>query len=487
MQQVVNQPNKVGRNPTWFWNSSRIGWRINWNISDPSSIILSCLLGVVVGLLFLVSPVLALGLGLAIIIFAISLAKPIILCYLVISAIVLTSGIERGRLVPMLSGNEISLLGAGVIALLIILTEKRRKIAIPKYFWVAFIVLIGGTVIIPIATYLLQGTQLGFSNAFKMVGPIQYFMLFWLFAAIPENESDRRKIIWLMLGMGFIVAFVGLLQGVGIGPVDRVLATLYASSHEAMAARAGRVTSTLGSWNTLGIFMMTIILMCWAVLFEFKQQSSRLIIMGIMAISVLCLIASGSYAGIIGVMIGLLFLQLINPRGKRSMPILIGGIIGIALAIIVFYPYVQPLIEKRLNYQYREGGWVPQTLGYRFKVWREIFIPAIKQHFPWPVYPTVPSYFAWKFEESQYILLLFRTGLVGFISYLTWIGVTIAFLYRRFKESAGFDKSIASAALALIIMLVIAGLTNEVFSFAGAVDYLWIMLGLVASSMEKKS
>jgi len=34
----------------------------------------------------------------------------------------------------------------------------------------------------------------------------------------------------------------------------------------------------------------------------------------------------------------------------------------------------------------------------------------------------------------------------------------------------------------VLVVLTIAGITNEVFSFSGAVDYLWILLGIAAST-----
>jgi len=485
MQRVLNLAEEVREQTTHLWNSVQFDARLFWHNINLHSFILPCLVGIILGFFLLVSPMLAVVLSMGIIIVVLSVSKPVVLCYLLISVTILTSGIERGRWFPILSVNEVSLLGAVAIVLTIVLIDKRRKIAIPKYFGMAFIVLIGGMVIIPIAIYLLQGTQLTMTNAFKMVSPIQYFLLFWIFTVLPESESDRRNLIWWMLAFGVIVAVIGLLQGLGIGFVNRLLDLLYASSHESMAARAGRITSLLGAWNSLGIFMMTIFLISWAVLFEIDRLIGRLLIMGVMALSALCLITSGSYAGIIGSVLGLFLLQIFSQRRTRSMPILIIGFIGVILAIFLFYPLLQPLIEKRLAYQFRVGGLIPQTILYRFKVWREIFIPAIQQHFPWPVYPTVPSYFAWQFEESQYILLLFRTGLVGFISFLVWIGLTIGWLNRCYQRSQGFNKAITSATITLVIMLVLTGFTNEVFSFAGSIDYLWILLGLVANSMVK--
>jgi len=485
MEQDVDQMEGASGKTSWLWNSYWLGAQNILHGARFGNLITACLTGIVFGLLCLVSPWLAIGLCLVIVIFLISLSNPIILCYLVISAIILMSGIERGRLIPVLSGNEVSLLGALAVALIIVLSDRRRKVVVTPYFGVAFLVLIGGTVIVPIATYLLQGTQLTLGNSFKMAGLIQYFILFWLFTALPQSKDDRRKIIWWMLAFGSLVAVIGLLQGLGIGMVKRLLVSLYSSSHELMASRAGRITSLLGSWNSLGIFMMSIIIICWAVLFDIKRASGRLLIMGMMALSALCLIASGSFAGIVGTVIGLFIIQLLNHRGARTAPILILGFLGVILSIFIFYPFLQPLIEKRLSYQYRYGGMIPETLLFRFKIWSEIFIPAIRQHFPLPVYPTVPSTFAWQFEESQYILLLFRTGLAGFASYLIWIVITIGWLYRSCQRSTGFDRSIASAALTIIVMLIIAGFTNEVFSFSGTIDYLWMMLALVANNSEK--
>lgn len=475
MQSVLSEKSN------WFLNSTSSAWKN----AGSSGVILSCFMGIVIGAISLVSPLLAIVLGLAVLVAATSFSKPVVLCYLVVSVTVLFSGIERGRFFPILSGNEVSLLGAFALALMIVLGNRQRKIVLPSYFLLAFIFLIGGSVFIPIVTYMLQGTDLTMANAFKMVGPLQYFILAWLFVVLPQGEADRRKIVWWMLAFGLLVAVVGLLQGVGVGFINRLLENLYSSSHELEAAAAGRVTSLLGAWNSLGIFMMAIILMCWAILFEVEPARHRWLVMGIMAASLLCLVASGSFAGILGTGLGLILLQLLSRRTARTKPVYILSFFGIILAILVFYPFLQPLIEKRLAYQYRLGGIIPQTLLFRFQVWNEIFIPAIKQHFPWPVYPTVPSYYAWQFEESQYILLLFRTGLIGFTSYLIWIGITIAWLVRRFRKSAGFDRALTSVALTLVIVLVVAGFTNEVFSFAGSIDYLWMMLALVANSQEK--
>lgn len=444
--------------------------------------VLTCLVGVAAGLACLISPWLGLVLVLGAIFLVAALSKPIILCYLLVAAIALTSGINRGDSTPLLMPSKILLLVSVGVTLLVTLVRKRRQIGLSGYFGMTLIMLIGGVVFIPIAVYLEQGVELTFGNAFKMATQIQYVLMFWLFANAPESEKDRRRVIALMLVCAGVVAVVGLLQAVGIGFVTGFLDRFYASSHEEMAANAGRVTSLLGAWNSLGIFLMLSFLVGLAILPEIDKPVMRAGTMVLMALSALCLVASGSYAGILGLIMGIPLIQALAKRKMRMVPILVLCSIGIFIAFLLFEPFLQPLVNKRLAYQYRDGGLVPQTFLFRVEVWRDVFLPPILQHLPWAVYPTVPSSYAWQYEESQYILLLFRTGLSGLLGFLGWMALTIGWLNRALRTSTGFTSAMVTATLTLVIVLVIAGLTNEVFSFAGSIDYLWMMLGMIAGS-----
>ena len=480
MEQARPVGHSHGKAP-WLWIDTR-NEITRFGQTMFGGIALACLVGLVLGLAALVSPLLAAGLSVLFLVLVGVLMRPVMLCWLVAASIVLTSGIERGRFFPVLSGNEVALLGALSIAILVVVTDAKRSVSLPGYYWQAMFVLVGGVVMAPISIFLLMGTHVTLNNAFKMFALLQYFLLFWLFAAIPQNERERRTILVWMLLLGALVATVGVLQGMGVGIVQQLLNTVYTSSHEAMAARAGRITSLLGSWNSLGMFMMTILLMGWALLPELESSKQRYMLITVMAVCALCLLASGSFAGILGLMVGIFILQLLSRRKAQSLGMLIAGFMGVLLAVLVAYPILQPLIETRFAYQFDGSGWIPHTLLYRFKIWTGIFIPAIEQHFPLPVYPTVPEYYAWQFEESQYILLLFRTGLVGFLGYMAWIVLTLRWLYRRHRISDGITRAITAVAFAIVCVLVIAGFTNEVFSFSGTVDYLWILLALIANS-----
>jgi len=168
----------------------------------------------------------------------------------------------------------------------------------------------------------------------------------------------------------------------------------------------------------------------------------------------------------------------------RAAPILLLAVVGVAIAIRSFQPLIQPLVRQRLDFQFRHGGILPATLVFRFRVWREVFWPAIRENLLWGNHLTIPPTFAWQWAESEYISILFRFGLVGLLAHLAWVGVTLAWLYRIFRQSVGFLRSVVTGALTILVVLSITGLTNAVFTFNGTADYLWIMLALVAGSEE---
>ncbi len=452
--------------------------------SALSSHILACLAGIGLGLFCLVSPWIALVALAGVVFCVVALSKPIALCYLMIAAISLTGGVERGRLLPLVRPNEVSLLLSVGLAFPAILANKQRRVHISGYVICAFVLLVSGTVFIPGVSYYLRGSHLTMGDIFTLLAPLQYILLFWLFAYVPENESERRGLIQWMLFCGSIVAIVGLMQAAGIGFVTTMLTRWYASSHTAGAVGAGRVTSLMAAWNALGTFLMINILIAWAVLLSNNETLSRVNIIVSIALSVACLLASGSFAGTLGLMMGILLIEVLTRLNVQMIFRLLMGGAGVGIVYLLFQSIIEPLIRQRLRYQFRHGGTTPQTLVFRFKVWRETFWPVIRQNYLWGAYLTLPSILSWQYFESQYIFLWLSFGIVGLLAHLVWVGATLGWLYRRFHQSDGFSRAVVISALTILVVLSVMGFTNAVFTFSGAVDYLWIVLALVAGSEE---
>jgi len=457
-------------NPVLFREGGR-----NWYF------LLVIITGLLIGGLSLASPWLAVGLIIGVAFIVLALQKPIILCYFLIILVTLTSGIPRGRLIPMFGINEAGLVLSFGIAILAALSNNRSAKLKNDYGFISFLFLVCGGVFLPISVYIFQGVHLTISNSFNLFTPIQYFMVFWIFQTIPETEKERTNLIYLMIACGLVIACVGLLQIIGVGFVNSFLAKFYPSSHGLVAVEVRRVTSLLGAWNATGMFLMLSTVLTWALLssdiqFKYKRQ---LIVALILLLA--CLIATGSYASVISLALGIFLVEALSRHWIKNIPknaILFGLIF---LAMMLLQPVLMPIVSNRLSFQSQDGGLLPSTLVFRFEVWEKVFLPPILESFPWAVAPKVPETYAWGFAESQYIMLQFHTGLFGLASFIGWIIYTLFFLQKRRRALRGFSYMVASFTMVLVFILTIAGLTNAVFTYSGVAEYMWILLAFSAT------
>lgn len=453
--------------------------------ADPSNrflfrVVLPSVVGVTIGMLLFVSPWVALVCILGIALFVMALIRPVILCYLTVLAIAWTSGTERGKPFPMLRTNEIILAVSLGIAFIIIMVRKNRFPVKFGSLGIGTFVLVMGTSIIPGAYYLVRGAPLSIEDAIVLLSSFQYVLLFWMFAYIPASNRERLAIVKFMLFCAAVVALVGLLQGARVSVVNSFLANWYASPHQAAALRLGRITSLLGSWNTLGIFMMVNLLIIWAFGISRPADFGWPAILTSGGLCIACLLLSGSFAGMINLLLGAIIIAvLLGMRLSKRNIILFFLMVAVISVTFLLFPEI---IQSRFDYQFGYGGPVPATLVERFRLWKDIYLPAIQQNLLWGINPTIPTYYSWQYTESQFLSLLFSFGIVGFTAYLVWNILAVNFLFHKLLSYGGFIKTISAVAAAFVIVLFVAGLSNAVFTYSGTADYLWIILGMTTTT-----
>ena len=444
--------------------------------SGTVEIFAACAMGLVLGTLALVSPIAAILAVAAVAYIWISLTHPVVLGYTVIAAATFTSGMPRGRLLPLLIPNEAVLLLSFALAFPLVLLVYRYKI--PKPILIGFSTLIVGTVVIPFFSYYTRGTNLSTGAMMGLLAPIQFVLMFVIFFMLGRDEQVQRRLINFMLICAALVALVGLLQAFNVEFINTFLRQWYPSLHLARVGNdVNRVTSVFGAWNTLGTFLMVSLLLCVALISKAQTRVdyARLLIVG--ALCSMCLLASGSFAGIGGLVAGIGIIKIFDRSGLKA--ILVGGLILIVISVIA----LQPILAERLEWQYGggESGLIPQTLLYRFKIWEEIFLPVVARHPLGAIYPTLQGV-SWGYAESQYIGLHYRTGLFSLLAHLTWVTMTLVWLYPRLKRQDSMTGTPVMTVFTVLILLSVMGLTNEVFTYSGVMDYLWILLALASST-----
>lgn len=443
--------------------------------------LIAAVFGSLIGAALLVDPLVAVALIVVTVAGYIFLTHPMWALYVFIITIPMTSGMPRGRLLPMLIPNEailVATLGVAFLAFTVLL--RRRQL--PGWVLLACAILLIGTMITPLLGYYARRWPLGVGDIMDFAAPAQYLLIGWIFANIPSGRPQRERIVQLMFLMGSIVSVIGLLQAQNVGFIITFLQTYYPSGHLDNATAVGRITSVLGAWNVLGTFCMTNLLLLTA--FQGQEQPNKLYLWNARISGVLTLftlIATGSFASIIMTVIGFFIVKLFSPKGfEVVVPMIMLSIIaGIVLS---------PLLSERLAFQFQanEGSWVPRTLADRFDIWWGIYLPLIARDPMWGVSPNTEG-LVWGYAESQYINLLYKSGLVSLMAHLSWVGLMMLWLRQRvIRHRAKFKEAriYAIVALVLIFNLSIMGLTNAVFTYSGTVDYLWVLLGLTINARE---
>lgn len=450
-------------------------FRLPFEIPKEREYLWACLVGVALGVATMVSPLVSVVLIVGLTITNLVLARPVLLCYMLIPVIVMTAGMPRGRLIPIFQPNELIVFFALAMSYLIFMVRKPRRGVVPVPIVLALTLYVLGMVILPTIGYIgWRGYRLTISEIFALFGPLQNIFLWWLFRYLPGDERDRQRLVQWMLLWGMIISIFGLLQAARIGFITNIINTYYPNVQTTAAAELGRTTSLLAAWNDLGTFLMTNILLIIALQSHKHTLLYKLNMLCALILAGACLLASGSFASAGGMVMGIGIIKLMDRRGLRTILLLALGL-GVAAFIL------QDLLLTRLEYQYRSagGGVVPETFAYRLIVWEKIYLPLVMRNLFTGVQPTMHN-ITWQWAESQYIYLLFRSGLLSLIGHLLWVIISAAWFYRRFKRTEGTQQALSVTLFALFVVLSIMGFTNEVFTLTGSAKYMWMMLGLAS-------
>lgn len=401
--------------------------------------------------------------------------KPAWICYILVFLTPLVSGMPRGELFPFFRPNEIILIGLFIILIILRILSSGSRIlfritVVDKTF--AVLLLLG--TLVPLLAYVVRNGSVAADGIFVYLSIIQYYLLYRIIIETIKTEEEIANVIKLFLISGILVTFAAILEAVNFPGIDQILLTFYPSRHlDRTLSLHTRIASVLGNWHGLAAFAVLQILVAMVFWTFIDQKMISRWLLGISASSgVLSLIPTASFAGLAGLGTLLLsFIILIRKSWKIFIPLLIIGIVALG----IFWPYIQ----ARLLFQFgTPNSLIPQTLSFRFRVWSDVFLPVIRKYLVFGYSPVIPAGFGWVSHESQYIALLFRGGVLLLFAHLYFVVVNMKWLYAHIRFSTGMTRAVSICALISLLILSIMGFTNEYFSYSGAAETVWILLGL---------
>ena len=419
--------------------------------------------------------------------------KPDYLLYLILSAAMLTSGIQRGFLIPsiQLRPNELALIAlAGIVfvrGLLFTRASNRLSIAFGPIDLIFFVIFIGRG-LIPSFVYLVRGNSFSMADIVTIFGFVQYYILYRVVLITIATKNASKTVIRVLILLSAIVAVLALFQALNVFGVRELLTTLkigdgniaFGAMQDYYVDR-GRAYSLLGAWNTLGAYMamnLSIIYVFYLCIKKGKKESFFLLVA--FMLDVIGLLASGSFTGValfvIGILIATILGQRVTGRAALSLTLVISVVLVLGLGVYL----MRSGIQNRLAQQY--GGndvnlLLPSTLQVRIGLWMSVFIPYIKSSMGELFLGLGPKGIA--LEENYYLYLITRSGLLGLCAYLFAIFYLIKLMYKYSnKKYKGLLGPLALMSFILVVQLSIASLTGLYFDYSGVAETIWVILAL---------
>lgn len=470
----------VNKGRPWNWLAAR---RVN-----NTQILLVAGFGIVVILssLSVLNPSVAILSALLVLIIAVIAQRPVLIVYALTLILPLTGGLARGAIIPILRLPQ-ALVILGFILVILAKPSCLGKVRLTTMDLV-FAIFVLTEDVLPVLALYYHGDQLNFGDSQvieALLRPFQYYILYRTVVAVVTSEKQIKTLLKLILLASIFVSIIGILQGMGIGPVRTFLQTYYPPPPNipSYILATSRIGSTTAYYSALGAYLsftLIIALLCYATQQTLKI-SSWLIAASILFDSI-ALVLTGTFTAWIGLAIGGAIVFIFTRRlPSVSVFVLIG--FAIIVILIVFHSFIIDRLNEQLGAATAQG-FVPSSFAYRIRLWTEETLPIIRQNLLFGVGPAPAN----AFEDSQYISLLLEGGVCYLLGYLLLMAVAIACCLYQIKSRADdIGRQLAIATFAILVAMNIMNISEEYFTYVGASQILWTLLAIIVANGQIKA
>ena len=462
------------------------GRRAAPSLRRPTATMLALTLvcGALVGVAVAVKPAAGL-LGVVAVAAALALVqRPRVAVYLMVTVAPACAGLKRGLFVPGLRVSEAAI--AGLAALVLVFAPRVRmpawtRVELVLLGYAAATAALGG-LDLGLRHAPLNGTELG-----TLLGPFQFVLLVRAIVVVLREERDRVRAVQGMLAAAAVVGLVALLQAGNVGPTRHLLSvatgsTLYATS---LAGGVGRVTGPFNFWHELAGFLMPSLLLSLALLLRARESSARLWYGGVLVVTGAALLATASAGPLIATLLACLYIAW--RRGMLHVVLAAAIPLGLIAAIAL-----GGTLSGRAQQQYSSSAssyripLVPETLSFRYAVFREQSVPALSGRWATGYGPDLPPQFTlgnFPFTETVYVTLLLRGGaplLAIFLILMAAVGAAARREQRRARSD--FEWSVATVVFAMTVAYALLQFIESYLLDSGPPHAYWAVVGLMLAA-----
>ncbi len=401
---------------------------------------------------------------------------------------VLTLLILRSSLDPFSAQQVPAAFAIGLDALtilyLIVQILLRQKINTDKFFWffAGWVAFLGIWLVLPLVGWGLLGTTY-FLDGIREWTRIFSWLMVYLLVMQLKGKVHPQKVIPILFFSLLVPLTVGFLQ-------------LAIPANLPMALTCNNcLNSTLGHPSTFGTFLFLFIsFTLWKL---GHAQENRWIWLTLLGTLAFFMVMTKSLTSLI--MMSVFLISLITP--KLNLFRLIGAIIFISgvfflfattelgsdkLAALLETPvFNQDLdISRTILLSFGDGN----SANWRIAQWA-FLIDAWKQA-PFLGYGLGTSKYITYFQNyahNDYLRFLAETGIIGFISFILFLGMQIAFLVKYLRNSllGSPRRKLCVTMIAIFVAIVLGMATDNVWSHTTLFFYWWLLFAIAGWGDEK--
>lgn len=415
-------------------------------------------------------------LGMAILV--IVLARPVIGAYMLVAVVPPVSGLRAGLPVPQLRPAEALIGGVGVLLLLIARPGQTPRWRAFDWWALGYAVANAG---LGAFDLLARGSPITIGDADKLLGPLQFFILYRAVLTTLTTERQRRVALRLLLFASVPVSLLAVLQEMHVPGITALLGSATNSQTFVTTLGVSRATGPFAIWHDLGSYLFVIVILSVSLLVNQAWQVMKpRTLAGIAVLAGIALITTVSFTPIAGTAAGVLVLA-VTARPRKQWMMRIAGFV--VLLSIAFAPVLATRYRQQFTGQItvKQIPYLPQNFNFRISVWTTEFFPVLAKHLTTGFGPDLPPNLGFSYTESVYVTLLLRGGLPLLLLYAALM-LSLALQARDFRNDPGVERRVVAQVLFLLIVLVVfMQLTTNYFVNAGFPFIFWVLAGLLTA------
>ena len=406
------------------------------------------------------------------------LARPVVGAYTLVAVVPPASGLRAGLPVPQFRLSEILIASIGV--LLLLLARPGHTPRWRAFDWLAIGYVVANAVLGAV-DLLSRGSPITIAEANKLLGPMQFFLLYRAVLTTLTTQHQRQFALRLLLFASVPVSVLAVLQEMHAPGVVNFLANVTASQAFVTNADVARATGPFALWHDLGSYLFVIVMLGVALLVNQSWQGMKpRMLAGIVVLAGIALITTVSATPIAGAAVGVLVLAM-TARPRKQWVVRAAGFI--VLLIAAFGPVLATRYKQQFSLQapVKQIPYLPQNFNFRISVWTTEFLPVVGKHLTTGYGPDFPPALAFSYTESVYVTLLLRGGLPLLFLY-AGLMLALAFRARDLRNDADVERrAIAQVLFVVIILVVFMQLTTNYFVNAGFPFLFWVLAALLTA------